>query len=77
MTPFRFILNLLVGQINYLKFLMKQTVITCLPPIGKPITNYEAIVEMFTGSKQLYKQANTKYTHITLAVGVAIMEFHV
>ena len=51
---------------------MKQTVITCLPPIGKPITNYEAIVEMFTGSKQLYKQANTKYTHITLAVGVAI-----
>ena len=43
----------------------------------KPIMNYEAIVEMFTGFEQLPKQANIKYTHITLDYGVAVKEFRV
>ena len=43
----------------------------------KPTTSYEVIFEMFTGSGQLSKQANIKYTHITLDVNVAIIEFHV
>ena len=38
------------------KFLdLKQTVLTYLPPIIKQITNYEAIVELVTGSEQLSK----------------------
>ena len=56
---------------------LKQHVLTYLPPIEKPITNYEAIVEMFTDSEQLSKQANTKYTYITLVVGLAIKQFYV
>lgn len=32
---------------------------------------------MFTGSEQLPKQTNTKYTYITLDFGVTIKEFHV
>ena len=32
---------------------------------------------MFTGSEQLSKQTNTKYTYITLDFGVTIKEFHV
>ena len=56
---------------------MKQHVLTYLPPIEKPITNYEAIVEMFTGSEQLSKQANIEYTYITLVVGLAIKQFYV
>ena len=43
----------------------------------KPTTSYEVIFEMFTGSEQLSKQVNIKYTHITLDVNVAIIEFHV
>ena len=31
---------------------------------------------MFIGSEQLSKQANIKYTHVTLGVGVTIKEFH-
>ena len=56
---------------------MKQTVLTYLPPIEKPVTNYEAILEMLTGPEQLSKQANINNTPITLDVGVAIKEFHV
>ena len=54
---------------------LKQAVLTHLPPIEKPIRIYEAIVEIFTGSEQLPKQANIKYTHITLDFGLAIKEF--
>ena len=32
---------------------------------------------MFTGSEQLSKQENIKYTYVALDVGVAIKEFHV
>ena len=41
---------------------LKQSVLTYLPPIEKPITNCKAIVKMFPGSEQLFKQANKKYT---------------
>ena len=56
---------------------LKQTVLTYLRPIEKPISNYGATVEMFTGSEQLSKQANIEYIHITLDVGVAIKKFYV
>ena len=39
---------------------LKQTVLKYLPSIKKPTTNYDTIVEMFTGSEQLFKQANMK-----------------
>ena len=61
--------------INFLDF--KKNVLTYLPPMEKPTTSYEVIFEMFTGSGQLSKQANIKYTHITLDVNVAIIGFHV
>ena len=61
--------------INILDF--KKNVLTYLPPMEKPTTSYEVIFEMFTGSGQLSKQANIIYTHITLDVNVAIIEFHV
>ena len=32
---------------------------------------------MFTGSEQLSKQANIKYTHIILDIDAVIIEFHV
>ena len=48
-----------------------------LPRIEKPISNYGAIVEMFTGSEQLSRQANIKYIYITLDVGVAIKKCYV
>ena len=56
---------------------LKQTVLKYLLPIKKPIANYDAIVQMFTDSEQLSKQANIKYTHITLVNGVATKEFRV
>ena len=55
----------------------KATLMTYLPPISTPITEYSTIIEMFHKSRQLAKQSNTSYTHITLDVGAAIKAFHV
>lgn len=50
---------------------------TYLPPISSPITEYSTIIEMFHQSRQLAKQSNMLYTHITLDAGAAIKAFHV
>ena len=55
----------------------KATLMTYLPPITSPITEYPTIIEMFHQSRQLAKQSNMCYTHITLDVGAAIKAFHV
>ena len=55
---------------------MKQIGHRYLPPIEKPIAHCEILVEMLTCPEQLSKQANIKYNHITLDVGVARKEFH-
>jgi hypothetical protein len=55
----------------------KETKMTYMPPIQKPITEYAAFFEMFYKSRQLAKQANMVYTHITLDVGAAIKAYHV
>lgn len=55
----------------------EATMMTYLPPILTPITEYPTIIEMFYVSRQLAKQSNMTYTHITLDVGAAIKAFHV
>eukprot|EP00112_Aurelia_sp_Birch-Aquarium-sp1_P017646 Seg411.7 transcript_id=Seg411.7/GoldUCD/mRNA.D3Y31 product="hypothetical protein" protein_id=Seg411.7/GoldUCD/D3Y31 len=55
----------------------EATKMTYLPPILTPITEYATIIEMFHVSRQLAKQSNMAYTHITLDVGAAIKAFHV
>lgn len=54
----------------------KETKMTYLPPIQKPIADYAAFFEMFYKSRDLKhaKQANMAYTHIT---GAAIKAYHV
>ena len=55
----------------------EATMMTYLPPILTPITEYPTIIEMFYVSRQLAKQSNMTYTRITLDVGAAIKAFHV
>ena len=55
----------------------KQTKLTYLPPIQKPITEYATFFEMFRQSRELARKANMKYTHITLNIGSAIKAYHV
>lgn len=50
---------------------------TYLPPISTPITEYDTIIEMFKVSRELRKQSNMSYTHITLDAGTAIKAYHV
>ena len=56
---------------------LKQTVLTYLLPIEKPIKSYETIVKVFTGSEQLSKQTNIKQTELTIDVGTVFKEFRV
>lgn len=55
----------------------KKTSMTYLPPIPTPITEYDTIIQMFKVSRELAKQSNMSYTHITLDAGAAIKAFHV
>ena len=48
-----------------------KTIITILPPIHQPITEYSTVCETIHRSKKLAKSMNMKYTHITLDVGAA------
>ena len=50
----------------------KQTKLTYLPPIQRPITEYATFFEMFRQSRELARKAKMKYTHITLDVGATI-----
>ena len=55
----------------------KKTVMTYLPPIETPITEYGTLLELFHRSNKMAKQSNMKYTHITLDCGTAIKAYHV
>ena len=55
----------------------KATVMTYLPPVQKPITDYGAIFEVFYISRKLAKQSNMLYTHITMDIGAAIKAYQV
>jgi hypothetical protein len=59
------------------KIASKEAKMTYLPPIQKPITDYAAFFEMFYKLRELAKQADMAYTHITLDVGAAIKAYHV
>ena len=54
-----------------------QTVLTYLPPIEFPISDYGTLFEMFHRSEKMAEQANMKYTHITLDCGAAIKAYHI
>ena len=60
----------------YQKPQSKQTVMTYLPPIQTPITEYGTLVNVFTISQNLAMKANMKYAHITFDVGAAIKGYH-
>lgn len=53
------------------------TILTYLPPIQTPITEYRTIVEIFVSSQNLARTMNMLYVHITLDVGAAIKAFHI
>ena len=55
----------------------KPTVLTYLPPIQTPITDYGTIFEIFHQSEQYAKQSNMKYTHITFDCGAIMKAYHV
>lgn len=63
--------------INIIQKQQEKTVITYLPPIETPITDYGTLFEMFHRSEQIAAQSNMKYTHITLDCGAAIKAYHV
>ena len=63
--------------INYIQKESKKTIMTYLPPIETPITEYGTIYEMFERSEKMSKQGNMKYTHIVLDCGAAIKAYHV
>ena len=50
----------------------ERTVLTYLPPIPKPISEYSTIIEIFYQSRQLAKQCNMQYVHIVMDVGAAM-----
>ena len=63
--------------IDLIKTEQKRTVMTYLPPIETPITNYGTLFEMFYRSEKMAAQGNMKYTHITLDCGAAMKAYHV
>ena len=56
---------------------IKETVMTYLTPIPKPITDYQTISEMFERSRELRLQSNMQYCHITLDIGAAMKAYQV
>ena len=54
-----------------------KTIMTYLPPIEKPITDYGTLLEVLRRSERLSKEANMKYTHIVMDCGAAMKMFHV
>lgn len=55
----------------------QQTLITFLPPIISPITQYSTVLECIKQSQLMAAQANMKYAHITTDVGAAAKFYHV
>ena len=54
-----------------------KTVMTYLPPIEKPITDYSTLFEVLHRAEKLSKEANMKYCHIVMDCGAAMKTFHV
>ena len=48
-----------------------KTMITYLPPIHKPITEYDTVVEYLHQVQEMAHQVNMPYVHLTLDVGAA------
>ena len=61
----------------YLKPGSEKSVLTYLPPIPKPITEYSTIMEVFYQSRNISKQGNMKYAHIVMDVGAAMKAYQV
>ena len=55
----------------------KMTMITFLPPILHPITQYSTVIECIKQSQKLASASNMKLTHITVDGGAAMKFFHV
>ena len=55
----------------------KMTMITFLPPILHPITQYSTVIECIKLSQKLASASNMKFTHITVDGGAAMKFFHV
>ena len=51
--------------------------ITFLPPILHPITQYNTVIECIKQSQKLASASNMKFTHITVDGGAAMKFFHV
>ena len=54
-----------------------KTVLTYLPPIEKPITDYGTLFEILTRAERLSSEANMKYVHVIMDCGAAMKMFHV
>ena len=54
-----------------------KTVMTYLPPIEKPITDYGTLFEILLRAERLSEEANMKYLHIIMDCGAAMKMFHV
>ena len=54
-----------------------KTVLTYLPPIEKPITDYGCLFEILNRAERLSTEANMKYVHIIMDCGAAMKMCHV
>ena len=55
----------------------KMTMITFLPPVLHPITQYSTVIECIKQSQKLASASNMKFTHINIDGGAAMQFFHV
>ena len=55
----------------------RSTVITFLPAIRNPITEYSTVLECIIQSQKLAVSSNMRYTHITTDAGAAAKFYHV
>ena len=55
----------------------KKTVITFLPPIRQPITEYSTVLECIKQSQELAMASNLTYAHITVDAGAAMKFYYI
>ena len=53
----------------------EKTVVTYLPPIHHPITNYETVIEFLKQMQGFASNANMNFVHLTLDVGAAAKSY--
>ena len=63
--------------INLYQKYREPTVMTYLPPVETPITEYATLTSLFSVSREYAKKSNMKYVHITFDVGAAIKAYRV